>query len=148
MIRIFILCTSLALCSCQTISINTPSGRPEVTAKSSISRAKTTAIHMMASAGYSLASQSENTLTFECQMPPGDAALYLIAVGNSYYSQPVWTTRFTFVPVGNEVKIYGTVKASAQGPFGQIQSTDLTTGKAGQQLQQLLEEIRRRVNSR
>jgi hypothetical protein len=148
MIRLLILTASLAFCSCQTIRIDTPSGRPEVAVKPPMSRAKATAIETMVGAGLSLTGQSENTLTFESPMSPGEATVYLLAVGNASYSQPVVTTRLTFVPVGSEIKIYGTVQGSAQGPFGQTQSTDFTSGKGGQQLQQALEVIRKKVNGR
>lgn len=149
MIRLFFAAAvSLALCSCQTFPINTPSGRPEVTAKSSMSRAKTTAMKLFVGSGWSMTSQSENALTFEKPMTPDKAALFLLAVGNASYSQPVVITRLTFLPVGNEVKIYGAIHASAQGPFGQVQNMDFTDGKDGQRLQQSLVVIRNQANGR
>ncbi|MCW1885999.1 hypothetical protein OKA04_14770 [Luteolibacter flavescens] len=111
-----------------------------------MSKAKSIAIQTMAEHGYNLIDQSSNMLTFERQMPPGDAALYLMAVGNSYHSTPSVTLRLSFVQLGGEVKIYGTVGASTQGPFGQIRSNDLTRGKSGQQLQEGLELIKARTN--
>ena len=139
------LITFSILSSCGDYSIATPSGRPEVVVSPPIGRAKSIAIQAMTESGYTLTDQTSNMLTFERSMEPGEAAIYLMAVGNAYHATPAVTLRLSFVQLGGEVKIYGAVRASTQGPFGQARNTDLTRGKSGQQLQQGLERIKNRI---
>lgn len=136
--------TAFWFTSCATYPVGTPSGRPEVVVHSSLERAKTVAIETMSN-GYSLVSQSPNIMTFEAPLPPAQSAVFLLAVGNSYYSDPKAVIRLTFLQNGSSVKILGNVQAITQGPYGQTKSMDLTDGKGGQQVQQVLLSIQRRL---
>jgi hypothetical protein len=131
--------------SCAPTALPTRSGRPEVVVRPPAARAKAVAIDTMIATGHVLTNQSENILTFERDMPPAQSMLYLAAVGNSYYSQPKGIVRLTFVPAANGVKIYANAQVATQGPFGQMKTVDMSTGKAGQDIQALLESIKRRV---
>lgn len=141
-----IFCAALALFSCAVQKPATPSGRPEITISTSLKKAQAVVIDTMASNGFALTNQTSNSLTFEQDLPPDQAALFLVGMGNSHYSHPKSVTRFIFVPSGGQVRIFGTSQASAQGPFGQVKSLDLTGGKSGMQLQTLLEIIKRRAD--
>jgi hypothetical protein len=139
---LFTLCVGLSACAIQPLS--TPSGRPEVAVRSSLSRTQNSAIEVLSSQGFSLISQSQNTLVFERYLPPAQSAVLLMGVGNSYHSQPKAVIKLTFVTVQGMTKVSGRVEATTQGPFGQIKSMDITGGKSAQELQATLETIKRR----
>lgn len=126
-------------------SLPTPSGRPEVNVRPPVSKAQSVAIEKMTMDGFALTNQTQNSLTFERDLPPAQAAIFLMGVGNSYHSQPKAVIRLTFVSTGGKIRIFGTVHALTQGPFGQVKTLDMTGGKAAQELQAALESIKRRI---
>lgn len=136
---------SLVSCVGQT-QLATPSGRPEVTVRPPVSKAQSAAIERMTTAGFALTNQTANSLTFERDMPPAQAAIFQMGVGNAYHSQPKAVIRFTFVSAASgKVRIFGTVHAFTQGPFGQVKTLDITNGKAAQELQGTLERIQQDI---
>jgi len=143
---LFALCVGLSACATQ--PLGTPSGRPEVAVRSSLSRTQNSAIEVLSSQGFSLISQSSNTLVFERDLPPAQSAILLMGVGNSYYSQPKAGIRLTFVSIQGLTRVSGRVEATTQGPFGQIKNMDITGGKSAQKLQATLETIKRRESQR
>ncbi len=144
-----LLCLCGILISCAANQrLATPSGRPEVTVNATVSRAQNVTIDVMASNGYALTSQTSNALVFEKEMPPDQAMVFLIGVGNPYSSQPKSIVRFVFTSSGGQVRIYGTVQASTQGPFGQTTNLDITSGKSAQALQTSLEALKQRIGQR
>ena len=144
-----LLCLCGILFSCAaTQPLATPSGRPEVTVSATVSRAQNVTIDVMASNGYALTSQTSNALVFEKEMPPDQAMLFLIGVGNSYSSQPKSIVRFIFTSSGGQVRIFGSIQASTQGPFGQTTNLDITNGKSAQALQTSLEALKQRIGQR
>lgn len=146
--KIALFAVFISLVSCAMQGLSTPSGRPEVTVRPPIKRAQNTAIETFSADGFALTSQTVNALVFERDLPPGQSALLLAGVGNSYHSQPKAVIRLTFAPIGDSVKIYGTVHAVTQGPFGQVKSLDITQGRSAQDLQNTLLSIQSRVGTR
>lgn len=141
----FALACCIALQACVQPGLSTPSGKPEVTVRPPLARAQNAAIATMTADGFALVNQTSNSLVFERDLPPAQAALLLVGVGNSYHSQPKAVIRLTFVPAGGPIKIYGMVNAVTQGPFGQVKSLNMTGGKAAQELQATLETVKRRI---
>lgn len=136
--------SALLICSCASQRLNTPSGRPEVSISASKAKVKSTTISTLSEIGYSLTSESPSLLVFQKQMEPAQSTLFLIGVGNSYYSQPMAVTRMTLVQASSQVKLLASYGGTAQGPFGQVKNMDLTSGRAAQDIQGVLETIKKR----
>ncbi len=80
----------LTLTSCAGVGpVNTPSGNPEVTIRSTnTSRIKNALVTLYSSNGYSLVSDSQFNLVFAKQLSAGEAALYTVAMDSAYSSTP------------------------------------------------------------
>src|ERR1039457_4758190 len=80
----------LTLTSCAGVGpVDTPSGNPEVTIKSTdTGRIKGALVKSYSEAGFQLTQDTPFNLEFSKQMSFGEAALYTVAMGNSYSSMP------------------------------------------------------------
>jgi len=140
----------LALTACAGVGpVNTPSGNPEVTIKSTdTSRIKSAIVTMYSGEGYGLASEGQFNLVFVKQMSAGEAALYTVAMGSSYSSSPSMRIAVTVVPESSATRVFAHINVAMQGVFGQDQGTSLDHGKAGKQVQASLERLKADIESR
>ncbi len=140
----------LTLTACAGVGpMNTPSGNPEVTIRSTnTSRIKNALVASYSASGYSLVSDSQFNLVFTKQMSAGEAALYTVAMGNAYSSMPNIKVAFTIVPESGATRVFAHVGAEMQGVFGQNQGMSLDHGKAGTQVQASLEQLKAEIESR
>ena len=121
----------------------TPSGNPEVTINSgNKSRIKELMITRFAANGFAIKQDTQYMLMVSKPMDTGDAMMYQLALGNAYSSAPEMNISLTLAPVGKTTRVYGRIAVGMQGVFGQSQGTDLTRGKAGHQLQAILEQVK------
>jgi len=134
----------LALTGCAGVGpVNTPSGNPEVTIKSTdTSRIKGALVKSYSEAGYRLTQDTPFNLEFTKQMSLGEATLYTVAMGNSYSSMPNMKIAFTLVTGEGTTRVFAHVDVAMQGVFGQNQGTNLDHGKAGKQVQASLEQLK------
>jgi hypothetical protein len=84
---------------------------------------------------------SQYVMSFTRQLDSGTAMLYEVAFGSMYSSWPIADVRYTIVPQGKTVRVFAFVNISMNNGFGGMQSTDLTHGKAGHQIQAFMEQI-------
>jgi hypothetical protein len=140
----------LILTACAGVGpVNTPSGNPEVTIRSTdTSRIKNALVTLYSGNGYSLVSDSQFNLVFAKQMDLGEATLYTVAMGNAYSSHPDMTLALTLVPSEGATRVFAHVGVVMHGVFGQNQGTNLDHGKAGKQVQASLEQLKADIESR
>jgi hypothetical protein len=140
----------LTLTACAGVGpVNTPSGNPEVTIKSAnTSRIKNALVSLYSGSGYSLVSDSQFNLVFAKQLDFSEAALYTVAMGNTYSSLPEMKIAFTLVPSEGATRVFAHIGVAMQGVFGQNQGTNLDHGKAGKQVQASLEQLKAEIESR
>ena len=123
--------------------IATPSGRPEVTIATKNSQAvKSRIIAVCAQCGYTMTAESPSMLVFNKQMSLNQAMIYTIALGNVHSSHPIEIVRFTITPVGSATRVYATINTSMQNGFGQTNDMDMSKGKAGRSLHNVLQIIK------
>jgi hypothetical protein len=139
----------LTLAGCAGVGpVNTPSGNPEVTIKSTdTSRIKNALVTLYSGNGYSLVSDSPFNLVFAKQMSLGEATLYTVAMGNSYSSMPNMKIAFTLVTGEGTTRVFAHIGVEMQGVFGQNQGTNLDHGKAGKEVQATLEQLNVNIES-
>jgi hypothetical protein len=139
----------LALTGCAGVGpVDTPSGNPEVTIKSTdTSRIKGAIVALYSGEGYGLVSDSQFNLVFAKQMSVGEAALYTVAMGNAYSSSPSMRIAVTVVPESGATRVFAHVDVAMQGVFGQNQGTNLDHGKAGKEVQASLEQLKVNIES-
>jgi len=123
--------------------LQTPSGNPEVTINSSNkSRIKEQLISRFAANGFAIKQDTQYMLMVSKPLEGGDGMVYQLALGNAYSSAPEMNVSVTLAPVGKTTRVYGRIAVGMQGAFGQSQGTDLTRGKAGRELQVMLEQVK------
>jgi hypothetical protein len=131
---------ALTMAGCVT-PLETASGNPEVVVQKDAARVKNELLAMMSAQGFAPTGDSENTLAFSKQLDVGAGMFYQLALGNAYSSQPQWHVRFTLIPMGKSTHVYAFVNVAMQGAFGQDQGMDDTRGKAGHEVQSLLNQL-------
>jgi hypothetical protein len=133
----------VALVGCAVGPVNTPSGNPEVTIKSTdTQRIKNAVVRMYSATGYRLVQDTQFNLEFVKQLDFGEAALYTVAMGNAYSSLPNLRIAVTIVPSESATRVFAHVGVEMQGGLGQNQGTNLDHGKAGKQIQASLEQLK------
>ena len=121
----------------------TPSGNPEVTINSSNKdKIKELLISKFAVNGFAIKQDTQYMLMVSKPLEGGDGMMYQLALGNAYSSTPEMNVSVTLSPVGKTTRVYGRIAVGMQGAFGQSQGTDLTRGKAGHELQGMLEQVK------
>src|SRR5437762_8755595 len=140
----------LTLTACAGVGpVNTPSGNPEVTIKSTAtSRIKNALVTLYSGNGYSLVSDGQSNLVFAKQMSLGEATLYTVAMGNSYSSMPNMKIAFTLVTNEGTTRVFAHIGVEMQGGFGQNQGMSFDHGEAGKEVQALLEQLKADMESR
>jgi hypothetical protein len=146
--RILILALASAfLCGCAGVGpLPTPSGNPEVTINSSNTKhIKELLVASLASNGFAVQQDTEYMLGASKPMEGSGAVIYQAALGNAYSSQPQVNVSITIAPLGSSTKVYGRIAFGMQGAFGQNQGTDVTRGKAGRELQAMLDQVKTQI---
>jgi hypothetical protein len=131
------------LTSCTASRLTTPSGYPEVIIGSTDQEIiKSRLINRFSSSGYILSSQTPNSLIFLRQMEPTAEALNEIFLNTSNAQYEI---DITFTSFASSTKIYAHAFTTSQGAFGKTDRRDISTGKTGRQLQEILEDIKKSV---
>jgi hypothetical protein len=145
--KVTLLLASAFLCGCANVGpLATPSGYPEVTINTTnTKRVKELLLAHFASQGFAVLQDTEHMILVSKPMEGSGAVLYQVAMGNAYSSQPQMNISVTITPVGSTTKVYGHIAVAMQGVFGQNQGTNLDRGKAGRELQQVLDQLKARI---
>ena len=143
MTRAIIMAAILGLGGCANVGpLATPSGNPEITVpRKDLEHVKTELVATMCAHGFEPVEDGQNSVAFSKPLEPGAAFAYTLAMGNAYSSQPQMNVRYSLIQQGNGVHVYAFVGVAMQGGFGQSQSLDLTHGKAGREVQEVLETL-------
>lgn len=133
----------LGLSGCATSqALQTPSGKPEVTIQSAdTSRIRSVLINEFLNAGFTVISDSENTLVFAKEMSDFGGLAYKGLMGNAYSSNPEWNVRVNMVSLGQTTRILGQPVTRMQNAFGRDDVMDMSQGKAGMQTQEILNRV-------
>jgi hypothetical protein len=147
--KIILVLASALLCGCAGVGpLPTPSGYPEVTINTNnTKRVKELLLAHFASQGFAVLQDTEHMILVSKPMEGSGAALYQVAMGSAYSSPPQMNISVTIVPLGSSTKVYGHIAVAMQGAFGQNQGTNLDRGKAGRELQQVLDQLKTRIES-
>jgi hypothetical protein len=92
--------------------------------------------------GYTLVSNTPYSLVFQKPMEGVGGALYQAAMGNAYSSQPQLIVRYTIATTGQSTHVFASVGTNMQNAFGRSEGMDLSRGKAGGELQSVLERLK------
>ena len=132
--------------SCASVQrVQTASGMPEVTINAKPDRIKVALMSVMANNGYALMRDTEYSLGFGKTMDTGQELLTRVALGNAYSSQPKVLVEYSLIPQGNMTRVISHTAIDMQNPFGGQQGMSLDNGKAGQQVQAMLEQLASRL---
>ena len=147
--RLTLILILLLLSSCAGVGpLPTPSGYPEVTINSTnTKRIKELLLAHFASNGFTVLQDTQYTLNVSKPLEGSAAVLYQVALGNAYSSTPQMNISVTIAPLGSTTKVYGHIAVGMQGAFGQNQGTNLDRGKAGRELQTVLDQIKSRIEA-
>ena len=147
--KLILVFASACLCGCAGVGpLPTPSGYPEVTINTTnTKRVKEFLLAHFASQGFAVLQDTQYTLLVSKQMEGSGAVLYQVAMGNAYSSPPQMNISVTITPLGGATKVYGHIAVGMQGVFGQNQGTNLDRGKAGRELQSVLDQLKSRIES-
>ncbi|MBE0544274.1 MAG: hypothetical protein IH623_23285 [Verrucomicrobia bacterium] len=126
----------------------TPSGRPEVTINTQDKgKIKSVTINQFINAGFTMTSDTEYAITFTKQMSGMSGVLYQSLAGNSYSSTPQWVVILNLATVGEQTRVVGQVTSQMQNAFGRNDAQDMTSGKPGAQVMEMLAKIRTEVET-
>ena len=132
------------LAACAAVKpLGTPTGRPEVTIGSTnASDIKGRIIAANAMYGYTLIQESPYLLVFSKPFEGWGGALYQASMGNAYSSQPQLVARYTIATMGSSTRVFASVETTMQNAFGRSDGMDLSKGKAGHEIQAVLQQIK------
>lgn len=138
-LHVFLLAAAALTTGCATQSLNTASGRPEVTVHDrSIASVRTAAVNYFVDQGFAPVKTDGSQLMFEKEGSTGQALLMGMLTDNPESKNRITVT---LVENGGDVRVVGAVAAMGQSNFGRQQAVELR-GKGYQQLQSALEAIK------
>lgn len=140
----------LILGGCATTQhLATPSGKPEVNITTTDrGKIKPVIINEFMNAGFSLVSESDYSVVFSKPMEGFGGVMYKAMLGNSYSSSPEWNARINMATLNDSTRVMAQAVVRMQNAFGREDVNDMTNGKAGTQLQEILQKIKVQVEAR
>jgi len=146
---ISIILISLMIAGCATTQrLTTPSGKPEVTINTTDrGKIKSVIINEFMNAGFTMVSESDYGIVFSKPMEGFGGIMYKAMLGNLYSSSPEWNVRINMATTGDSTRVMAQAIVRMQNAFGQEDVNDMTKGKAGVQLQEILQRIKVQVET-
>jgi hypothetical protein len=141
--QVAIVIVAAALSACATVEqpklYQTPSGRPEAvfdnTSPSAIIGEIATGC---LDHGALIQEQTGTQITCSRELQGDDAFLATLAIGNAYSTPPIQSARFTFVQIGDAVRVQVYQQLQTQFAYGQIRTLELNGPKQFNDAQNLL----------
>lgn len=148
-ITIGVIFVALILGGCATTQrLATPSGKPEVNINTiDREKIKSVVINEFMNAGFSLISDTDYSVVFSKPMEGFGGIMYQTMLGNSYSSSPKWNARINMATINNSTRVMAQAVVRMQNAFGREDVNDMTNGKAGTQLQQILQRVKTQVEA-
>ena len=139
----------LMLGGCATTQrLATPSGKPEVNINTTDrGKIKSVIINEFMNAGFTMVSESDYSVVFSKPMEGFGGVMYQAMLGNSYSSSPEWNARINMATTGSSTRVMAQAVVRMQNAFGREDVNDMTDGKAGAQLQEILQRIKTQVEA-
>jgi len=139
----------LMLAGCATTQrLATPSGKPEVNINTTDrGKIKSVIINEFMNAGFTMVSESDYSVVFSKPMEGFGGVMYQAMLGNSYSSSPEWNARINMATTGSSTRVMSQAVVRMQNAFGREDVNDMTDGKAGAQLQEILQRIKAQVEA-
>lgn len=140
---ITVISISIILSGCAMTKFATQSGKPEIVVTTTDkTKIKSIVINELSYTGWVLVNDSDYSMTFSKSMEGFGAVMYQSMLGNSHSSTPQWVIRINIITINNSTRIVGYIYAKMQNAFGREDINDMTHGKAGNQLYQILQNIK------
>jgi hypothetical protein len=128
--------------------VATPSGKPEVVINTTDrEKIKSVIINEFMNAGFTMVSESDYSVVFSKPMEGFGGVMYQAMLGNSYSSSPEWNARINMANTGESTRVLAQAVVRMQNAFGREDVNDMTNGKAGVQLQEILQSIKAQVEA-
>ena len=128
--------------------VATPSGKPEVVINTTDrEKIKSVIINEFMNAGFTMVSESDYSVVFSKPMEGFGGVMYQAMLGNSYSSSPKWNARINMANTGESTRVLAQAVVRMQNAFGREDVNDMTNGKAGAQLQEILQRIKAQVEA-
>ncbi len=132
----------LAGCATEPPIAQTSSGRPEAVFRSTgVSDVQGKISQGCMNAGLVIYDASANQVVCGKTMEGGDAILAQLLIGNSYSTTPERRIRFTLAKVGSNVRVQAFQWYETQMAFGQVNRSELNSGKQFNEVQRFLYNI-------
>jgi len=143
-LKIFIVGALVAftLSACATpppLMLQTPSGRPEATFdKTTTPAVLGKLVGVCLNRGAVIVNQTDNQLVCQRDLPPGDAILAQLLIGNSYSTTPINKIRFNAAQIGPDVRVQAYQWIETQMAFGQMQTVEMNSNEQFNSVESLL----------
>ncbi len=140
---------SLMLAGCATTQrLATQSGKPEVSViKTDRGKIKSVIINEFMNAGFTMVSESDHGVVFSKPMEGFGGFMYQATLGNAYSSSPEWNARINMATTGNTTRVMAQAVVRMQNAFGREEVNDMTDGKVGTQLQEILQRVKTQIEA-
>ncbi len=139
----------LMLAGCATTQrLATPSGKPEVNINTTDrGKIKSVIINEFMNAGFTMVSEGDYSVVFSKPMEGFGGVMYQAMLGNSYSSSPELNARINMATTSSSTRVMAQAVVRMQNAFGREDVNDMTDGKAGAQLQEILQRIKTQVEA-
>lgn len=126
----------------------TPSGKPEVIINTTDRwKIKSVIINEFMNAGFTMISESDYGVVFSKPMKGVGGVMYQALLGSPYSSSPEWNARINMATTSDSTRVVAQAVAKMQNAFGREDVNDMTSGKPGVQLQEILQRIKVQVEA-
>lgn len=138
---------SLIVSGCATTQrVATPSGKPEIVINTTDrGRIKSVITNEFMNAGFTMVSESDYSVVFSKPMEGVGGVMYQATLGNPYSSSPEWNARINMATTGTSTRVMAQAVVKMQNAFGREDVNDMTNGKAGVQLQEILQRVEAQI---
>jgi hypothetical protein len=142
----FAACAFFSACATEPRSVETPSGKPEVTINAKVSDIKAAILGEMVDVGYTVTKDSDFSL--ELTRPANGAEEFAasLTIGNAYSSNRR-IADFTFIPTEGAVRVIASCRLESQMPGGQVNSAQITDNKTFNVYEAMFAKIKARLET-
>jgi hypothetical protein len=85
--------------------------------------------------------QDANQLLCQKELPPGDAILAQLLIGNQYSTTPVLKVRFSAAQIASQTRVQVYSWIETQMAFGQVQTSEVNSNQNFNNIEQMLVQL-------